>query len=244
MPKQSLKSEHFHPDDKDMAVKERAERLRAAVKRAGGNTQVAIRAHMNVGTLNNYIAGREMKASAMIALAKACGVSLDWLAEGAESSARGQVEAKIPPCDIVNIRYYDVNASAGYGTFGTENPNFEIVPISKSLLRRAFGISGSNCVMIHASGDSMTPTISSGDPLLVDMTQSENLVGIFVLILDGLLLVKRLSVRTGGKLLISSDNPLYPPEEVPLSSVHWGVGEEAHGTCILGRVISHTRLLS
>ena len=79
----------FPSSDPDAAfdeVKARAERLRAAVKNAGGNTQVAARAGMPFGTLNRYIAGRDMKASAMVALARACDVSLDWLAEGVEDA--------------------------------------------------------------------------------------------------------------------------------------------------------------
>jgi transcriptional regulator with XRE-family HTH domain len=65
-------------------VAERAARLKTAVKAAGGNQAVAQRASMNLGTLNNYIAGRDMKAASMVALAKACNVSLDWLATGRE----------------------------------------------------------------------------------------------------------------------------------------------------------------
>lgn len=40
-------------------------------------------------TLNNYIAGRDMKVSALIALADACGVSLEWLATGHGAMAGG-----------------------------------------------------------------------------------------------------------------------------------------------------------
>jgi hypothetical protein len=35
-----------------------------------------------VGTISNYLLGREMRASAMIALARACRVNLQWLATG------------------------------------------------------------------------------------------------------------------------------------------------------------------
>jgi AcrR family transcriptional regulator len=61
---------------------ERTERLREAVRAAGGNQAVARRAGIPVGTLNNYLAGRDMKASAMIAVAGACSVSIEWLAAG------------------------------------------------------------------------------------------------------------------------------------------------------------------
>lgn len=68
--------------DIGMPDKARAERLRLAVKSAGGNLAVAARAHVPVGTLNNYLAGRDPKVGAFVALAAACSVSLEWLATG------------------------------------------------------------------------------------------------------------------------------------------------------------------
>ncbi len=68
-----------------------------AVRAAGGNQVVATRADMNLSTLNRYIAGRDMKASAMIRLARACNVSLDWLATGQESTAPTPPSQPAPP---------------------------------------------------------------------------------------------------------------------------------------------------
>ncbi|MDO9498999.1 helix-turn-helix domain-containing protein [Falsiroseomonas sp.] len=76
---------------------ERASRLRAAVRAGGGNTVVARNAAMPVSTLNRYIAGRDMKASAMIALAEATGVRLEWLATGAGPMREGEAPASPPP---------------------------------------------------------------------------------------------------------------------------------------------------
>ena len=78
----------FPDTDENWEVTERSKRLKRAVKAAGGNQAVATRARMHLGTLNRYISGRDMKASAMIDLARACGVSLDWLATGADSPSR------------------------------------------------------------------------------------------------------------------------------------------------------------
>jgi len=63
-------------------IVERAARLRQAVGAAGGNKAVSARSGVPIGTLNNYLGGRDMKASALIALADATGVTLDWLAAG------------------------------------------------------------------------------------------------------------------------------------------------------------------
>ncbi|GGG30738.1 hypothetical protein GCM10010964_18320 [Caldovatus sediminis] len=45
---------------------------------------------MPVGTLNRYIAGRDMKASALVALAAACGVRVEWLATGRGAMTPGE----------------------------------------------------------------------------------------------------------------------------------------------------------
>lgn len=75
---------------------ERSERLREAVKAAGGATALARRGlSMHVGTLNRYLAGREMKAGAMIALAEATGVRLEWLATGAGPMREGEAAQQL-----------------------------------------------------------------------------------------------------------------------------------------------------
>ena len=71
----------------DLTLVARAERLRSAVKRAGGNRVVSGISGVQIGTLDTYIGGRDMRGSAMIALARACNVSLDWLASGTEPAA-------------------------------------------------------------------------------------------------------------------------------------------------------------
>lgn len=63
-------------------VTKRAERLKEAVRIGGGGAAVARKIGMPMPTLNNYLGGRDMKASAMVLLAEASGVSLEWLATG------------------------------------------------------------------------------------------------------------------------------------------------------------------
>jgi hypothetical protein len=61
---------------------ERANRLREAVRAAGGNLVVSRRSGVPLRNLNHYIAGRDMKTEVLVALSEACNVSLDWLATG------------------------------------------------------------------------------------------------------------------------------------------------------------------
>ncbi len=68
--------------DDRLEITARAERLRVALNNAGGAAAVAKRIGMPATTISNYVAGRDLKASALVALADGCGVSLEWLATG------------------------------------------------------------------------------------------------------------------------------------------------------------------
>jgi transcriptional regulator with XRE-family HTH domain len=71
--------------DAEIGDREAADRLRQAVRAAGGNKVVADRAGVPLGTVNNYVRGRNgMKIEALSALAAACNVSLEWLISGGD----------------------------------------------------------------------------------------------------------------------------------------------------------------
>lgn len=68
---------------------------------------------------------------------------------------------------------------------------------------------------IHAYGDSMEPTFSSGDILLVDTGVREVTIdGVYVLTAHGRLFVKRVRQRLDGKFEVSSDNPTHKTVDV------------------------------
>ena len=80
----------------------------------------------------------------------------------------------------------------------------------------------------------MEPTIRDGDVLLVDT--SINAVrdnAIYVVVLGGLVLVKRLQIKRDGSLRLISDNDRFEPEDVPAS--------EAADIHVAGRVMWYGR---
>lgn len=60
----------------------------------------------------------------------------------------------------------------------------------------------------------MEPTIPNGSILLVDMVEGQKLRSgcLYIVVLDGDLLVKRLMRRVDGTIELISDNPIYPKE--------------------------------
>lgn len=87
----------LHAGADSMQLESRSERLRLAVRAAGGNQIIAQKAGVPLSTLGSYLAGGEQKLSNTIALAKACGVSLEWLATGEGPMRPGETPPQPPP---------------------------------------------------------------------------------------------------------------------------------------------------
>ena len=191
----------------------RANRLREAVQRAGGNNLVSAKAGVPVSTLGVYLRGGEWKVSAAIALAKACEVSLEWLVTGQQPAIETtQDELPAPTNDrYVMIPRYDIRASAGSGTPVDQEALLGLISFDEVFLRRHLGMRPDTLVTIEATGDSMLPTIRDGDLLLVDTSNNDIQDGrIYVLSFGGLLSVKRLQVMPDGSIAVVSDNERYP----------------------------------
>jgi len=111
---------------------------------------------------------------------------------------------------LVEIARLDIGASAGPGRLADDEARRRPGALSQALLRE-LGIRPAAASMIRVDGDSMEPTLSDGDEILVDRDRREvrGKGGIFVIRLDGVLMVKRLRAAVGGLELVS-DNPAWP----------------------------------
>jgi len=69
--------------------------------------------------------------------------------------------------------------------------------------------------LIKVKGDSMEPTLASGDMILVD--RSRNFIdpqgGIYAIVIDDMIMMKRLQVLGQVRISVLSDNPRYEPIE-------------------------------
>lgn len=110
-----------------------------------------------------------------------------------------------------NIDILSLKASAGSGI-----QNFEIETIGSIQLPKTLFKTPQNqdhLKLIEVQGDSMEPTIKDGTYLIINTNQS-NLIdgGIYAIILDDQILIKRLQ-KTPNGIKIISDNPKYTPIE-------------------------------
>lgn len=142
----------------------------------------------------------------------------------------GAPPAQAPADALVRIQRIDAVAAAGPGGLLDGDRDAGGAALDPALLRR-LGVRAATVSIITARGDSMLPTIADGDDMLVD--RSDQSVGprgaIFVLRVDGALVVKRVS-RDAHGLIITSDNPAFA-----------GISPEAAD--VIGRVVWLSRRL-
>jgi len=114
---------------------------------------------------------------------------------------------------LIEIPVLNVDASAGYGAIAESETAHTRFGFDERWLARLTRAKSASLSIIHVLGDSMEPTLSDGDEVLVDASDQGSRLrdGIYVLRADDALVVKRVTLKPGGrKITISSDNSAYP----------------------------------
>lgn len=226
-----------------------SERLRIVVDQVGTRKKASEIAGVSHDMIPNYVQGKtKVPFEVVVRLAAAAGVSLDWLANGEGPMERQKQSALdnsggVPTDFLTNgeagfvlIPRYDVVASAGTGSIVESDRLVDFLAFKVDWVRRILGIDPKRLAVISAEGDSMRPTISEGDVLLVDLEiHTIRDSGIYVLHWDGVLLVKRIRPRMDGRIDIVSDNQAYQIETIE--------SRDLDRLSIAGRVVWHGGLV-
>jgi phage repressor protein C with HTH and peptisase S24 domain len=130
---------------------------------------------------------------------------------GVNESALGAPEAAPGP-GLRPVPRLDVDAAAGAGAFDGDERDSGHIAFDPAWLRRVARGAPEQLSIIRVAGDSMAPTLADGDDILVDRGDSAARLrdGIYVLRIEGALVVKRLALNPAARTLsIRSDNPAY-----------------------------------
>jgi phage repressor protein C with HTH and peptisase S24 domain len=117
-----------------------------------------------------------------------------------------------PPASLVPIARATARASAGPGVMPVEEHGRPYFAFDERWLRKLTAASAADLVVLRVEGDSMAPTLSDGDDILVDRGDAFNRLrdGIYVLRVDEALIVKRLALHPiSRRVTVQSDNPAY-----------------------------------
>ena len=134
------------------------------------------------------------------------------------------------PGGFILVPHYEVQASAGNGSLVHSEQIVDYLAFKADWVRNTLGVAQKDLALISVKGDSMEPVLSNEDLILVDMRRNrveDN--AIYVLQLNGSLLVKRIQHKLDGSLNVMSDNPRYEAEVVST--------EHAADLRVLGRVV-------
>lgn len=140
------------------------------------------------------------------------------------------VPSQSPENDLVRIARLSIGASAGGGSFAEEERDAGHLAFDRRWLRKLGSGDLAKLRFIRVQGDSMVPTLSDGDDIMVDEADAAERLrdGIYVLRVEGTLLVKRLAPNPSDQsITIKSDNAAYPA---------W-TGCDPASLTIIGRVV-------
>lgn len=218
-------------------ISEIGDRIKEAIVKAGGPTAVSIKSGLAMSTLNNSQAGLTLPGTeTLLKLAQGTERSIDWLLTGKEPGASVAIAEPIDGFVLVPVLPESVNAGS---PAQVEENDLEVekhVAFRGEWMRR-IGVNPKRAHVLRVNGDSMEPTLSMGDVILVDTSDTDPAGGgMFVIAgVDGAQ-VKRLMRRMDGSLLIISDNrDIYPPEVLAPA--------DADNFRIVGRVRWYARAL-
>lgn len=135
--------------------------------------------------------------------------------------------------DIVEIEEIDLRFGMG-GTYLDQHVNAETRQFSRAWLKNFTNAQPEHLVWTIGDGDSMEPTIRSGEVILIDKSQNKPRMGdgIWAAAFGEIGIIKRLRPMPDGTVQIHSDNPLVRPETATDGELH-----------IIGRVIAVVRRL-
>ena len=177
----------------------RAERLRSAVGKVGAK-RAAAGAGVPYTTVRDAMSGGDMRLSTAAALARVCGVTVDWIANGGGDGVQPVDPPDGPPGGVVDGR----SAAAG-----------EPGPIGLDWLAGHLALPVAELVVFPVLGDAMEPTVRDGDVLVARRSGSAVVVpGIYAIEVDGSVIARRLEPRVDGTLVVGTDNARYAPQVV------------------------------
>jgi phage repressor protein C with HTH and peptisase S24 domain len=218
-------------------LKERVKYVRKTFNK-GSQEQFAELLNVNGARVKSIETGRVKELTAMEAniMVKNFNLNIDWLLTGKGSIQIEEKETE-PPTSLVSISYFkDTYAAAGSGALNYDDAPV-VMAFEKEFLREKLGVTSFKHIhIINAIGDSMSPTINSGELLFINPFENESTLrdtDIYVINTASGVMVKRIKIVDPIKntYALVSDNPKH--NDIPLS------GDELNSCKIVGRVIGH-----
>ncbi|CAB3795559.1 S24 family peptidase [Pararobbsia alpina] len=181
----------------------------------------------NKQTLYNMISQNRVPGLEMLRrFSRATARPIDWLlGEDILSPATHvlsggpAVPENTPWDEFVFIPRYDVKASAGSGHWHDNGAEAKFtVAFRRHWVENYLHAKEESLSVVRVHGDSMSPTLQDGDNILINHTLNAPQDGIYVIRMDGQILVKQTQIIAGKKLRVVSANQLYETFTIDLNA--------------------------
>lgn len=209
--------------------------LRELVRYAGAtSTEVARKARVAPSTLNrpyNGTATTRLSQRTLERLREAYPKFPGWSENIAATASDHDQSTSLN--DTVELDQIDLRYGMG-AAFADGHIEVERRPFSREWLRSITTASPRHLFWAIGEGDSMEPTIRSGEVILIERTEDKRGLNdrIWALRNGDITMVKRVRFQREGKVELLSDNPAVPPEAHPFDHIE-----------LVGRVIAVVRNL-
>lgn len=181
--------------------------------------ELCAEAGLSVRTMKNRIRkGIQPRLDEAVRISEALGKSLESLCGNRERQKAGvsgvsRAKSKEYYDGEFKVPVYEQLFSAGRGQFLAEDEQVAgYIPAPRSLRQYSGHLAAT-----YVRGDSMEPTLFSGDTIICDNLGYDGKDGIYIIHYNGLGFVKRLK-KTAKGISIISDNPAYEPMFEPGTS--------------------------
>lgn len=188
------------------------------IKKIKSDTELADFFEVKQSTLASWRARESIPHDIIIAFCNNENISLDWLLRGQGLRQIETEESKLPE-EYVFVPQVGGKISAGGGLVPENHIEMRIAFRRAWIMKRG---DPKNMALIKVSGDSMEPTLQSGDLVLVDHGRNylDPQGGIYAIAVDDTLMIKRLQTDyPSKKVKIISDNSKYSPMEADIDQV-------------------------
>lgn len=209
-------------------------RIDELCRRIGDREAAAAVAGVSSVMLRRYIKGESKPPFEAIAnLARAAGAGLDWVAFGGNAPATSGVRTNALPAEVLQagtvrdtlgntvdvsefvfIPRYNVKAAAGHGQAVTDEMPKYAMAFRRYWIENYLHANPTNLSVLSVKGDSLQGVLNDRDVILIDRSQTTGSAGVYVLRIEGDVIVKTLQRLPGGILKVSSANTAYEPFEV------------------------------
>ena len=176
--------------------------------------EIAEKLGVSPSAIDNWHRRKKIPEKSLLKISQMTDTTIDWLLTGKGRKELIKSHEALMLLDEEKYFYsFDIlrlNASAGHGIehFDIEvEDEPEKIKISKNFFKTP--LNQQVIKVIEVQGDSMEPTIKDGSYILIDTTKTDTIDGIYAILLDNEIFVKRLQFNIDKTISIISDNKNY-----------------------------------